>query len=117
MLQILGICVVLGSVFGGFAFMGGTVGAIWQPIELLIIAGAAFGALVLGNPSHVLSEMLVQLKKIVMRRKQGSEFQRQLLLLMYELLLTAAGGLKALDAHVEAPRESTLFQRYPLVLE
>ena len=117
MLQILGIFVVLGSVFGGFAFMGGTISAIWQPIELLIIAGAALGALVLGNPSHVLAEMLVQLKKIVMRRKQGSEFQRQLLLLMYELLQTAAGGLKALDAHVEAPRESLLFQRYPLVLE
>ncbi|HWJ94956.1 MAG TPA: MotA/TolQ/ExbB proton channel family protein, partial [Telluria sp.] len=36
--------------------------------------------------------------------------------LMYELLQTAAGGLKALDAHVEAPKESALFQRYPLIL-
>ena len=61
--------------------------------------------------------MLHQMRKIVTHKKQGSEFQRQLLLLMYELLQTAAGGLKALDAHVEAPRESALFQRYPLVLE
>lgn len=116
MQQIIGMFIVLGCVFGGFALMGGSVAAIWQPIELLIIAGAAFGALVLGNPTHVLSEMSIQLKKIVMRKKQGSEFQRQLLLLMYELLQTAAGGLKALDAHVEAPKESPLFQRYPLVL-
>ena len=36
---------------------------------------------------------------------------------MYELLQTAAGGLKALDAHVEAPHESPLFKRYPLILE
>jgi chemotaxis protein MotA len=36
---------------------------------------------------------------------------------MYELLQTAAGGLKALDAHVEAPKESPMFQRYPLILE
>jgi chemotaxis protein MotA len=117
MQQIIGIFIVLGCVFGGFALMGGTAHAIWQPIELIIIAGAGFGALVLGNPAHVLSETTTQLRKIIMRKKQGSEFQRQLLLLMYELLQTAADGLKALDAHVEAPRESPLFQRYPLVLE
>ncbi|MGJ7914866.1 flagellar motor stator protein MotA [Massilia sp. LXY-6] len=117
MMQILGILIVLGAVFGGFAFMGGTVGAIWQPIEMLIIVGAAVGALVVGNPKHVLSELLVQVKKIIGRNRHDSEFQRQLLLLMYELLQTAAGGLKALDAHVEAPKESPMFQRYPLILE
>jgi chemotaxis protein MotA len=117
MQQIFGIFIVLGCVFGGFAFMGGTASAIWQPIELLIIAGAALGALVLGNPKHVLGEMMGQLRKIIFRKKQDSEFQRQLLLLMFELLQTAAGGLKALDAHVEAPRESPLFQRYPRILD
>ncbi|MEC5160625.1 chemotaxis protein MotA [Janthinobacterium sp. CG_23.3] len=114
---IIGILIVLGCVFGGFALMGGSVSAIWHPIELVIILGAGAGAVVLGNPKHVLMEMLGQIRKVVTHKKQGSEFQRQLLLLMYELLQTAAGGLKALDAHVEAPRESPLFQRYPLVLE
>ncbi len=114
---IIGILIVLGCVFGGFALMGGSVSAIWHPIELVIILGAGAGAIVLGNPKHVLMEMLGQIRKVVTHKKQGSEFQRQLLLLMYELLQTAAGGLKALDAHVEAPRESPLFQRYPLVLE
>jgi chemotaxis protein MotA len=117
MQQILGISIVLGAVFGGFAIMGGTVNVIWQPIELLIIAGAGLGALVLGNPMHVLGEMMLQLKKIIFRKRHDSEFQRQLLLLMFELLQTAADGLKALDAHVEAPRESPLFKRYPRILE
>lgn len=114
---IIGMLIVMGCVFGGFALMGGTVHAIWQPIELIIIIGAAVGALVLGNPSHILRELVSQLRKIVTHKKQGSEFQRQLLLLMYELLQTAANGLKALDAHVEAPKDSPLFQRYPLILE
>lgn len=117
MQQLFGIAIVLGCIFGGYVIGGGTMHAIWEPVELLIIAGAAFGALVLGNPLHVLREMLVQLRQIVMMRKKDSEFQRQLLLLMYELLQTAAGGLKALDAHVEAPKESPLFQRYPLILD
>ena len=103
MQQLLGILIVLGCVFGGFALMGGTVTAIWHPVEVLIIVGAAFGALVIGNEKHVLTEMSHQLKKIASRKKHDSEFQRQLLLLMYELLQMAAGGLKALDAHVEAP--------------
>ncbi len=117
MQSIVGILIVIGCVFGGFAFHGGNLGAIWQPVELVIIVGAGAGALVLGNPGHVLSEMWLQVRKVMLRKKQGEEFQRQLLLLMYELLQTAAGGLKALDAHVEAPHESPLFKRYPLILE
>lgn len=116
MQPIVGIVIVLGCVFGGFMAGGGSLRVLWEPIEILIITGAAFGAIVLGNPRHVLSEMLLQLRKTVTSRHQGQEFQRQLLLLMYELLQTAAGGLKALDAHVEAPQQSPLFQRYPLVL-
>jgi chemotaxis protein MotA len=116
MQQILGVFIVLGCVFGGFALMGGAFHVIWQPVELLIITGAAVGSLVLGNPRHVVGEMMTQLRKIILRKRIDSQFQRQLLLLMYELLQTASGGLKALDAHVEAPRESALFQRYPLIL-
>ncbi|MGZ8321457.1 MAG: motility-associated protein, partial [Telluria sp.] len=64
MQQLIGISIVLGCVFGGFAIMGGTFEAIWHPVEVLIIAGAGVGALVLGNPSHVLGEMAHQLRKI-----------------------------------------------------
>ena len=117
MQQLVGIMIVFGSVFGGYAMMGGHFTAIWQPLELLVIAGAGLGAFVIGNPRHVLAETMTQCKHLMSRKKYDSEFQRQLLLLMYELLQLAAGGLKALDAHVEAPRESPLFQRYPLILE
>jgi chemotaxis protein MotA len=117
MQPLIGFLVVVGCVFGGFLLHGGNFSVIWQPVELMIILGAGLGAILMGNPRHVLSEMVLQLRKVGTRRKNGEEFQRQLLLLMYELLQTAAGGLKALDAHVEAPHESELFQRYPLILK
>lgn len=118
MQQIFGILIVMACVFGGFMFMGGNFDTLWQPVELLIILGAASGALVLGNPRHVLVAMWAQLRKVVTLRKRATnrEFQRQLLLLMYELL-NLGRDLKALDSHVEAPNESPLFQRYPLVLQ
>ena len=49
MLVIVGCLIVLGSVFGGFALAGGHLAALYQPLELLIIGGAAVGAFVLGN--------------------------------------------------------------------
>lgn len=112
-----GVFIVFLCVFGGFMLHGGDLGVVWEPVELLIIGGAAAGAIVIGNPRHVLAEMGVQLRKLVSRRKRGEEYQRQLMLLMYELLQTAKNGLKALDAHVEEPHKSPLFQRYPMVLE
>lgn len=46
-----------------------------------------------------------------------ADFQQQLLMLLYELLeLVQDGGLKALDAHIEVPENSELFQKYPLIL-
>lgn len=117
MQSILGIATILLCVFGGFALHGGDLGVIWQPVELVIIIGAGAGTIILGNPRHVLSEMWLQVKHVLGRCKDGQEFQRQLLLLMYELLQTAAGGLKALDAHVEAPHDSELFRRYPMILQ
>lgn len=117
MQSIVGLVIVLLCVFGGFMLHGGLLHLLWEPVELLIIAGAGVGAIVIGNPRHVLNEMFIQLKQVVTARKQGSEFQRQMLLLMYELLQIAGGGLKALDQHVEAPKESPVFQRYPLILE
>ena len=49
MLVIVGYLIVLGSVFGGYMMMGGHLGVLYQPLELLIIGGAAVGAFVAGN--------------------------------------------------------------------
>ena len=49
MLVIVGYIVVLASVFGGFVLAGGHLSALLQPIELLMIGGAAVGAFLVGN--------------------------------------------------------------------
>ncbi|AHI67966.1 flagellar motor stator protein MotA [Burkholderia thailandensis] len=113
----IGILLVFGCVFGGFVMHGGALSSIWQPTEILIISGAAAGALVMGNPRSVLSEMGSQIKHVIARKSNGVEFQRELLLMLYELLETVRdGGLKALDQHVEEPKESDLFRKYPMIL-
>lgn len=116
MQKILGFVMVLGAVVGGFMFAGGNVATLWQPAEFVIIFGAGIGALVVGNSSYVLKEMLSQLKGLFTTDKKSAELYRELLLLMYQLLdLAKTKGLRALDEHVETPETSAIFLAYPLV--
>jgi chemotaxis protein MotA len=118
MQKLLGLSLIIACVAGGFIYSGGNLMALWAPGEILIILGAALGAMVLANPKNVLSEMLRQLRGIMQKNEQTEEYQRQLLMLLYELLeLVQDGGLKTLDEHIEVPENSPLFQKYPLLLQ
>ncbi|MGL4724969.1 MAG: flagellar motor stator protein MotA [Scandinavium sp.] len=118
MQKLLGLSFVIACVAGGFIYSGGNLMALWAPGEIVIILGAALGALVLANPKNMLSEMLRQIRGAVQKNEQTEEYQRQLLMLLYELLeLVQDGGLKMLDEHIEVPENSELFKRYPLILQ
>lgn len=119
MQKLIGIGVVLICVFGGFLFAGGSLIALWQPSELIIILGAATGSTILGNSPEVLKAMRDQLKKIFAKKKEGEEdLYRELLTLMHHLLdEVRLKGIKALDEHIEAPSQSSVFLCYPSVEE
>jgi hypothetical protein len=57
MIILIGVIIVLGSVFGGFVWGGGHLVVLLHFNELLIIGGAAFGALVIMSPRKVLIDM------------------------------------------------------------
>ncbi|WP_323815634.1 flagellar motor stator protein MotA [Cellvibrio sp. NN19] len=118
MQKLLGAIIIVGCVLGGYSMAHGELAMLWQPAEIIIILGAGLGSLVVGNPKEVLMEMCHQIKGVFVYTRRGEEFQRQLLMLMYELLeMVDEGGLKALDAHIEEPEQSDLFTRYPLILQ
>jgi chemotaxis protein MotA len=118
MQKVVGLLVVLLCVFGGYLGAGGNLVSIWQPAEFIIILGAGLGAMIIANPKHVLKGIFSQTKDAFMKSQYTAEFQRQLLMMLYELLeMVQSGGLKVLDQHIEVPEESTLFQKYPLILK
>ena len=118
MQKILGLLIILGCVFGGYFVEGGQLVAIWQPAEIMIIIGAGIGSMIIANPLHVLREIAHQIKGVISKKKLGAEFQRQLLMCLYELLeMVQTGGLRMLDQHIEQPEESTIFQKFPLILK
>ncbi|MEX3020551.1 flagellar motor stator protein MotA [Kluyvera sp. STS39-E] len=117
MQKLFGIVIIMVCVVGGFLMSGGQLSSFWQPGEIIIILGAGLGAMVLANPRAVLAEMYRQFRGIMRKNEYTDEYQRQLLMQLYELLeLVQDGGLKALDEHIESPENSPLFQKYPLML-
>lgn len=117
MLVIIGYVVVCLSVFGGFAMAGGHLAALLQPIELLMIGGAATGAFLVGNTGKVIKATLKNLPKTLKGPKYSKEIYMELMALLYELLSKVRKeGLMSIEGDVEAPAESALFAKYPKVV-
>jgi chemotaxis protein MotA len=117
MVVIVGFIVVIGAVLGGFSMAGGHVGALVHPSEIVTIGGASMGALIVMSTKKV----LVDLIKGILQCIKGSPFNRKMynetFSLMYELMKTSRkDGLLAIESHVSNPHESTIFAKYPMVL-
>jgi chemotaxis protein MotA len=107
---ILGIVVVFGCVLGGFAVHGGKLGALWQPSELIIIGGAALGALIIANPFSVTRRVLGGVPQLLKGSRYGKEHYAELFGLMYDLLaLARKEGMMGLERVIEEPEKAELF--------
>ena len=107
---------VTGMVLGGYLMAHGILIALWQPAELVIIFGGALGAFVVGNPPKVLKAT----PKEVLKAFKGSTYSKavylDLLGLMFELFSKSRKeGLMALEADIEEPEESEIFNKYPKI--
>jgi chemotaxis protein MotA len=109
---------VIGSVIGSFVGVGGHLAALVQPFELLCIFGAAIGAFVVSNPIATLKKTLKALPGIFKSGAYTKEKYLALIALLYELLQKARKeGMMALEADVDAPEASPLFQKYDDVMK
>lgn len=114
MLFIVGIVVVIGAVIGGFIGAGGHLVVLWQPLEFVIIFGAAIGAFLIANPKSVITGTLKSLGKLIKGPKYGRDDYMELLSVLYTVFkLAKSKGDLALESHVENPEESSIFQQYP----
>jgi chemotaxis protein MotA len=90
----------------------------FQPLELLMIGGAAAGAFVCGNPAKTLKATFKVFPSLLSGPKYTKELYMQLMALLYEILdKTRKEGLLAVERDIEAPKQSALFSKYPKVLK
>lgn len=113
MFFIIGLVVVVGSVLGGY-MPHGDIAVLNQPLELLIIFGAATGAYIIANPSAVLSATAKHLGRVLKGPPHKKSDFLELLVMMYSVFrLAKAKGMLSLEAHIESPAESALFSAFP----
>jgi chemotaxis protein MotA len=116
-LIIVGCLVTLVSVFGGYALEGGHLGALIQPVELLMIGGAGVGSFVLGNGIKAIKATV----KVIPTLFRGSRYDKalymELMALLYVLLAKARKeGTLTLEADIDDPEKSPIFTQYPTIL-
>lgn len=118
MLVLIGYLAVLGSVFGGFALAGGHLAALFQPIELLMIGGAAAGAFFVGNNGKAIKATMKAMPSIFKGSKYTKALYMELMTLLFEILSKVRKeGLMSIESDIDSPEESAIFSKYPAVLK
>lgn len=117
MLVIIGYIIILAAVFGGFALGGGHLLALVQPIEFLMIGGAAFGSFIVANSFNTITATFKTFFLTVRGFGYGKKFYIQLLSVLFEISnKMKKDGPLSLEAEIENYRESALFKAYPLIV-
>ena len=119
MFQIIGIVLLFVMVFGGYVISGGHFEVILEalPHEMMTIGGAAVAALLLGNSIGAVKKTLGEIAKAFSGPKWKTSDYRDLLCLLFLLTKTMKmKGMIALEAHIEKPRESSIFKRFPRIV-
>lgn len=120
MFAIVGIIVLLVMVFGGFALTGGNLTPVLHalPHEMLIIGGAALGALIIGNSGKELKALGGGLAKVFKGPKYKKQDYLDCIFLVSKLMkMLRTDGPVAVEPHIEDPAASAIFSEYPNLLK
>ena len=116
MLVIVGYLIILGAVFGGFAIAGGHLGSLLQPVELLMIGGAALGSFFVANTPKVLRATLKALPGLLKGSRYDKALYLETLALLFDILAKVRKeGLMSIESDVDEPEKSAIFGKYPKV--
>jgi len=110
MFVIIGYFVIIGCVFGGFLIGGGHLGVLMQPVEVLIIVGAATGAFIASNSPSTLKAVMVSGIGVLKGSRYNQEYYFDLLMSFNALCQKARKeGLLSLEKVAEEPEGSSVF--------
>lgn len=116
MLVIVGFIIVALSVFGGFSLAGGHLGPLYQPLEVLIIVGAALGAFIASNNGKAIRATLRATARLRGMRKYDKSRCLDLMALQYKLLTKMRReGAIGIEKDIENPADSALFSEHPKI--
>ncbi|WP_337266084.1 flagellar motor stator protein MotA [Oryzifoliimicrobium ureilyticus] len=115
---IIGLVIVIGCVIGGFMAQGGHVETLFQPYELLVIAGAGLGTFVMANPMKVVKDSGKAIGEAFSGKVPKERHYLDVLGVLYSLMRDLrTKSRNEIEAHIDNPKESSIFQVAPTVLK
>lgn len=118
MFAIIGILIVFGAVIGGFLMEHGHLMVLFQPSELVIIAGASAGTVLIANPIYILKGIAGGMGGVFGSSPFTESYYLESLKMMYEILTKSRkDGMVALESDIEEPDKSPIFSKYPAFLK
>ncbi|MBU0509451.1 flagellar motor stator protein MotA [bacterium] len=118
MLAIIGIVVVIVGVVGGFSIAGGELLVLVQPAEFITIGFAAIGSMLISVPIKTLKTIMGDIAGVIKGGGPDRSLYIEVLQLLNDLFQIARkDGIIALEPHVNEPKESAVFQKYPRILQ
>jgi chemotaxis protein MotA len=109
---------LFGLVFGSYIMSGGNMGVILHaaPHEMMAIGGAGVASFLISNSMTVVKSSGSGLAKVFKGPKWKASDYRDLLSLLFLLTKTMKSkGVIALESHIENPKDSSIFSRFPRV--
>ena len=114
---IIGLIVTIGCVLGGFMAMGGHVSLLVQPFELMIIGGAGVGGYIVANTMKVIKDTGKALGEAFKHKVPKERDYLDTLGVLYSLMRDLrTKSRNEIEAHIDNPDESPIFQSAPTVL-
>ena len=114
MSTIIGLVLVFGAVLGGFAMAHGPFPVLWQPNELVVILGSAFGALYISSPGKVMSRVKHSFGMGFKIDVPNKTDYLDLLKCLYQIFsVMRRDGVLALESHLAQPDQSSILKNYP----
>jgi chemotaxis protein MotA len=118
MFFIIGAIVVLSAVIGGYLLEHGNLSLLYQPVELLIIGGAALGSFLISNPLKIIKATMGSLLGIFSDSSYSkADYIDALMLLNGVFYKIRQQGLVSIESDVDDPEKSSLFNKYPKILK
>jgi chemotaxis protein MotA len=118
MFVIIGVLFVTACVVGGYLLEHGKLEVLFQPVELLIIGGAACGGFLIAAPlktaKTVMSAVLATLTHKPLSKQ---EYMESLMLLNGIFYKIRQQGLVSIESDVDDPGKSPLFNKFPKILK
>jgi chemotaxis protein MotA len=115
---IIGFVITLGCVLGGYMAMGGHLDVLVQPFELVIIGGAGLGGFIMANPMKTVKDAGKALGEAFKHAVPKERNYLDVLGVLYSLMRDLrTKSRNEIEAHIDNPDESSIFQSAPTVLK